>query len=59
MSDERPRPRGRGARGNVPNPYERLHVDVAPGALDEEERRSLSIDQFRRLSGGRHSLFGA
>lgn len=47
MSDDRPRPRGRGARDNVPNPYERLHVDVDPGALDEEERRSVETTYLR------------
>jgi len=47
MSDDRPRPRGRGARDNVPNPYERLHVDVDPGALDEKERRSVETTYLR------------
>lgn len=42
-----PRRRGRGARQNVPNQYERLHVDVDPGALDEEERRSVETAYLR------------
>lgn len=47
MNDDRPRPRGRGARENVPNQFERLHVDVDPGALDEEERRSVETTYLR------------
>lgn len=41
MSDSTPRRSGRGARRNIPNQYERLHIDVDPGALEEEERRSV------------------
>ena len=47
MSDEMPRRQGRGARQNLPNQYERLHIDVDPGALDEEERRSVETIFFR------------
>lgn len=47
MSDSMPRRRGRGARQNVPNQFERLHVDVDPGALDEEERRSVETTYLR------------
>jgi len=42
-----PRRRGRGARDNVPNQFERLHVDVDPGALDDEERRSVETVYLR------------
>lgn len=47
MNNSMPRRRGRGARQNVPNQYERLHVDVDPGALDEEERRSVETVYLR------------
>lgn len=50
MSDSMPRRRGRGARRNVPNQYERLHIDVDPGALDEEERRSVETAYLRAPS---------
>lgn len=42
-----PRRSGRGARDNVPNQYERLHVELDPGALDEEERRSVETTYLR------------
>ncbi len=47
MSDDMPRRRGRGARANVPNQFERLHVEVDPGALDDEERRSVETTYLR------------
>lgn len=47
MSDPMPRRSGRGARQNVPNQFERLHIDVDPGALDEEERRSIETQYLR------------
>lgn len=42
-----PRRRGRGARQNVPNQFERLHLDVDPGALDDDERRSVETVYLR------------
>lgn len=42
-----PRRTGRGARQNVPNQFERLHIDVHPGALDEEERQSIETQYLR------------
>lgn len=47
MSDPMPRRSGRGARKNVPNQFERLHIDVDPGALDEEERQSIETQYLR------------
>lgn len=41
MNDQLPRRSGRGARRNVPNQFERLHLDIDPGALSEEERESV------------------
>src|SRR6056297_4236441 len=38
MSDSMPRPGRRGARQNIPNRFERLHVEVGPAALNEGER---------------------
>lgn len=47
MSDPMPRRSGRGARRNVPNQYERLHLDVDPAALSEEERQSVETVYLR------------
>lgn len=47
MSESMPRRSGRGARRNVPNQYERLHLDVDPGALDEAERESVETVYLR------------
>lgn len=47
MNDTMPRRSGRGARRNVPNQYERLHLDLDPGALDDEERRSVDTVYLR------------
>ncbi|MFP4228067.1 MAG: PA0069 family radical SAM protein, partial [Salinivenus sp.] len=46
-SDALPRRTGRGARHNPPNDFERLHVDVDPGALDADERRSVETTYLR------------
>ena len=50
MSDDMPRRSGRGARDNVPNQYERLHVELDPGALDDDERRSVETTYLRAPS---------
>jgi len=42
-----PRRRGRGARTNVPNRFERLHVDLDPGELGDDERRSVETTYVR------------
>lgn len=47
MSNQMPRRSGRGARQNVPNQFERLHIDVDPGALDEDERESIDTEYLR------------
>lgn len=47
MDDDMPRRQGRGARQNIPNQYERLHVQIDPGELDEDERRSVETKYFR------------
>ena len=47
MSDSMPRPTGRGVRRNVPNRFERLHVEVDPAALDDEERASVETVYLR------------
>ena len=47
MNDSMPRRSGRGARRNLPNQYERFHVDIDPGALSEDERRSIETTYLR------------
>jgi DNA repair photolyase len=47
MNASRPRPTGRGTRTNVPNQFERLHLEVDPAALDEEEREALDTVYLR------------
>ncbi|PEN14264.1 radical SAM protein [Longibacter salinarum] len=46
MNDEMPWRRGRGARRNVPNRFEPMYVDLDPGELDEDERRSVDTTFF-------------
>jgi len=47
MSDSMPRPSGRGVRQDIPNRFERLHVEVDPAALSEDERASVDTVYLR------------
>lgn len=38
---------GRGTRQNVPNQFDRLHIDLDPSALEDEERRSVDTVYLR------------
>ena len=42
-----PRRSGRGARQNIPNQFERLHIDVDPAALDDEELDAIETVYLR------------
>ncbi|NBC85588.1 MAG: PA0069 family radical SAM protein [Bacteroidetes bacterium] len=46
MNNEMPWRSGRGARRNLPNRFEPLHVDLNPGDLNEDERRSVDTQFF-------------
>lgn len=59
VRDEMPVRRGRGARLNPPNRYERLHVEVDPSELDEDELRQVKtqylIDHTKSILAGNDS----
>ena len=45
-SADMPARRGRGARTNPPNAFERLHVELDPAALEAHERRAVDTEYF-------------
>jgi len=47
IRDDMPARSGRGARINPPNGYDRLHVELDPSELGEEERRAVQTTYLR------------